>query len=282
MKARWWAAAALVALLGGWFVTWKLEDAAFRAGERSREHELASVSSLISLRRRQEALAVRARVLVYHHIASVRSLAASSQKDFDVEPADFRRQLAYLRGHGYAFITLTALIDHLTDGTPLPKKPVVITFDDGLESQYRQALPIIEDYGVPATFFIVTDDIGTKDHMTWAQLRDLAARGHILAAHTKTHPWLTTIGDGAQLHDEIAGSKAALEKGLGRTAEFFAYPHGQYNDRVVAEVKKAGFRAARGTWWGTEYSAGDLYGLKAILVPHDLKDFPAAIGDGTP
>jgi peptidoglycan/xylan/chitin deacetylase (PgdA/CDA1 family) len=216
---------------------------------------------------------VRVPILVYHSVRPSFRGQTPIQREFDVEPAVFRRELSYLQKHGYTVIPLDALVDHLTKATPLASNPVVLTFDDGWENQYEYALPLLETFGVTATFFIFTNAPGHTHFMTWEQVKDLDARGMTIGAHTKTHPYLPNITDPARLRDEIVGSKNVLERVLGKEVRFFAYPFGHYNAQILSIVKEASFAAARSTHRGTLHTNSDLYTLRSVEVPPDFEGF---------
>ena len=213
---------------------------------------------------------VRVPILVYHSVRPSIVGQTPIQRELEVEPAVFDRELSYLKEQGYTVIALDPLVDHLTKGTLLPSKPVVLTFDDGWENQYENALPILEKHGVTATFFVYTNALGHKHFMTWEQIKNLDARGMTIGAHTKTHPYLPKLADPARLRDEIIGSKKALEQFLGKKVRLFAYPFGHYNEQIIAIVKEAGFAAARSTYVGAVHTKSDLYTLRSIEVSPDF------------
>jgi peptidoglycan/xylan/chitin deacetylase (PgdA/CDA1 family) len=216
---------------------------------------------------------VRVPILVYHSVRPSFIGQTRIQRELDVEPAVFDKELSHLEERGYTVITLDALVDNLTKGTLLPSKPVVLTFDDGWGDQYENALPLLEKHRIKATFFVYTNALGHKHFMTWEQIKDLDARGMTIGAHTKTHPYLPKIVDPARLRDEIIGSKKALEQRLGKEVRLFAYPFGHYNEQIISIVKEVGFAAARSTYVGAVHTKGDLYTLRAIEVPPDFEGF---------
>ena len=69
----------------------------------------------------------------------------------------FREQMEYLHNQGYNTITLAQLYDYLENGTELPNKPIVITFDDGYVDNYKNVLPILKEYNMKATLFMISD-----------------------------------------------------------------------------------------------------------------------------
>jgi peptidoglycan/xylan/chitin deacetylase (PgdA/CDA1 family) len=193
----------------------------------------------------------------------------------DVDTAAFRDQMTYLTSHGYEVISLDALVDALQGHGSPPERAVVLTFDDGWETQYDRAYPILRDLGFTATFFIYTTAI---EHgpafMTWDQIRDMQHAGMTIGAHSRTHPALT--GAKVDLQSEITGSRVDLEKNLGGAPDLFAYPYGDWDDRVAGVVREAGFRAARA--FGGSSGAGDeLFSLRAIMVTDDMAAFERAV-----
>ena len=105
-----------------------------------------------------------------------------------VSPANFAAQLDWLARNDYRVIRLSQLTAFLQGREPLPKRAVVITMDDGYESVHRHALPLLRQYGFPATLFVYTDFIGAGDALSWNQLSELKASGWVdIQAHSKTH-----------------------------------------------------------------------------------------------
>ncbi len=121
---------------------------------------------------------------------------------------------------------------------PLNSTPgmVSFTFDDGYESVYTTAFPILEKYGQVGTVYVVPQVVGTEGYLTREQLHELADAGWEIGSHSMTHADLTAIA----LHEaelELATSKAWLE-GAGFRVHSFASPYGKYNDQVVELIKK--------------------------------------------
>jgi peptidoglycan/xylan/chitin deacetylase (PgdA/CDA1 family) len=119
-----------------------------------------------------------------------------------------------------------------------------ITFDDGHISNYEQALPVLQENGVRATFFIPASFVGkAADTVSPAQLRELSSLGHEVASHSWSHPVLTKCGSN-ELMDELVQSREALEDIIGREVRAISMPHGIWNSRVMAACKEAGYTRA--------------------------------------
>ncbi|MGQ9778352.1 MAG: polysaccharide deacetylase family protein [Bacillota bacterium] len=200
-------------------------------------------------------------VLLYHRVDDGPLNAVPS-----VTPREFARQVAYLHRAGYQSITPTELYAHLYRGRSLPPRSVLFTFDDGWESVYTNARPILAAYGYTATVFMVTGRLGRPGYLTAAQLRRLAAEGWEIGAHTVTHPHLPDL-DSQAASREIEGSRTALARILGRPVESFAYPYGDLDPRIRTLVQKAGFKMAFGTRLGAPEGTSDLYCLERLTIP---------------
>jgi len=216
---------------------------------------------------------LRVPVLVYHNVAPHRMGETRTQTEADVRPETFEAEMAYLRDHGIAVVPLQRLVEALEGRAAMQEPAVVLAFDDGWESQYRHALPILRRFGYTATFFIITDVVGKDDYMTWGQLRELRNAGMTIGSHSRTHRVLTDIPDRRLLDDEVAGSRRVLESELQAPVAFFAYPFGAQTPRVVAAVRDAGYRAARGFPGGAWNRAADIWTLRSMGVPDDLPRF---------
>lgn len=159
--------------------------------------------------------------------------------DLWLSESDFQAQVDWLEENGYTAVTLVQVQNAWYDGGTLPPKPIVLSFDDGVLGQYVYGMPILEEKGWAGQLNLKAEgsDLSSK------QVRKMYRAGWEIASHTITHPDLTTL-DPATLEQELAGSKAQLEKEIGVDVVNFCYPAGQYNDAVIAAVEAAGYRGA--------------------------------------
>lgn len=216
-------------------------------------------------------------ILTYHRIREYKDTDTINTKAFIVTPEDFEKQMKYLHNNNYNVITFTDLLNGFS-GVSLPKKAVILSFDDGYENQYVNALPILEKYHFVGTFFIFTNAISSyHDYMTWDEVRELHKQGMIIGAHTKSHPKLTKIKTEKGLEDEIVGGKQILEEKLGILIEYFAYPYGLNNDTVLGVVKNAGFLLAVGTKKGDDQELQDIYRLERNNINGNFSSFLKAV-----
>lgn len=178
-------------------------------------------------------------ILMYH---AIRSAPADARLPaLFVAPSAFAAQIRALRRAGYRAVTLQRVWDAWQGRATLPRRPVVLSFDDGYESHVRVALRVLRRERWPGVLNLAlnrVDDLGGD-----AAVRRLIDAGWQIDGHSRTHPDLTQIPD-AQLADETAGARAELQARFGVPANFFAYPSGRYDARVVAAVRAAGYLAA--------------------------------------
>ena len=124
--------------------------------------------------------------------------------------------MKFLYENGYHIITFATLIHYLDGADELPAKPVIITFDDGWEDQFGYALPGLEKYHYSATFFVVTNFVGSPGFLSWSQLRRLLAEGMEIGSHSRSHPHLDKIKNPGILWDQIYTANRSSRGNLGR------------------------------------------------------------------
>lgn len=181
---------------------------------------------------------VRVPILMYHHVSDLPSDADRTRKILTVAPDSFRSEMQYLKDNGYTVISLYHLYAALTNGTPLPPKPIVLTFDDGYEDAYQTVFPILQQFRFTATFFIITKPVDGNDpaYMTWDQIHQMADAGMSMEAHTQTHADLRHR-DTDFLLNEIGGSLDAIASHTGHQPHMFAYPVGMYDARTLKVLR---------------------------------------------
>ena len=210
---------------------------------------------------------LRVPILMYHRIARDNPSLPAMTRRLTVDPRVFAAQMRWLDRNGFTTITQRQLFDALFRGRPLPRKPVLLTFDDGYRNVWGQASPVLAALRMRATAYVVTGRISGPDpsFLTWEQLRLLENRGIEVASHTVSHRALTSLSD-AQLAAELRTSRAALERALGHEVRWFAYPFGAHDRRVVAAVRRAGYLLATTTVSGDEQSARAPFELRRLSV----------------
>lgn len=240
-------------------------------------------------------------ILLYHKIGKYPKDAKFP--GLYVAEDNFNKQIKYLKNKGYTFLTLSELkalygyyynadvngrdkMQHGHIGGLINKKGkyAAITFDDGSRTIYTGGLEIIKDNGVNATVFAVSGLVGgvndwdikngeNRDEMlTVNDLKEIMTCGIEIGAHTKTHPHLTHISH-KQAYNELFESKCELEKLLNININFFAYPYGDYNDKIKSLTEKAGFLGACTTKTGIVKKNADFFSLNRVAIRHNTDLF---------
>ncbi len=205
-------------------------------------------------------------VLNYHKIDN-KNISLS------VLPADFDRQMNYLKNNNYHVITPDELYDHLEYGKKLPMNPVLITFDDGYEDNYKNAYPILKKYGFTAMIFVITDFVSKyPNYLTWQQCEELKQNGIYIESHTVNHKSLTELTS-EQIKNELVESKKVLDRRLKQNTVYFAYPTGTYNLYIAKMLKDAGYHAAFTIKYGTVTDASNVFALERIPIFHTSNTF---------
>lgn len=184
--------------------------------------------------------------LTYHRVSE-------TQRDpFCVTPRDFERQVASLAETGRA-VSLEDIRRFVSGEQDLPGHACLVTIDDGMQSTYEQAVPILVKHGVPAALFVSSNLMGRtidgaeEPYMSWAQLRELSVQpGIAIGSHAHTHRSLGAMAPD-EAKSEIETSKRTLEDQLGQPVYSFAYPFGTTGDFDTGTdelVRDAGFTVA--------------------------------------
>ncbi|MGH3015284.1 MAG: polysaccharide deacetylase family protein [Gaiellaceae bacterium] len=206
-------------------------------------------------------------ILMYHRINVVTASTPATSRRLTVHPAVFVRQMRWLKRHGYHAITQRRLFDALMCGRPLPRRPILITFDDGYRDNYVNASPVLARLDMRATAYVISGRIsnGDRSFLTWPQLRRLERRGVEIGSHTVSHRSLTSLST-TQARAELVRSRRVLERRLGHRVPWLAYPFGAYDARIEGLARRAGYLLAVTTVHGSRHSARRPFALPRLRV----------------
>jgi peptidoglycan/xylan/chitin deacetylase (PgdA/CDA1 family) len=184
-------------------------------------------------------------VLCYHNFgpqAKGRMLMAAKK---------FEEQMRYLKAQGYHVISLRQLLEAVSLRRQLPAKSVVLTFDDGYKSFRQHAEPVLRELGFTGTLFVYLDYVGGgRNALSWQDLRELAAAGFDVQAHSKTHGDLRRGAAESEaqytrrMQAELGQPLALFKQNLGRPTDSVAYPYGYWDEDVLRQTKSFGYVAA--------------------------------------
>ncbi|MCB0282403.1 MAG: polysaccharide deacetylase family protein [Calditrichaeota bacterium] len=206
-------------------------------------------------------------ILNYHKIDNKPDVGITTR-----HPDDFMKDLAILKQQGFNSINFK----HLKENK-LPKKPVLISFDDAYESFYSEAFPILKEFQMTAVVFVPVNFIGkfnTWDvqigrkkyrHMNESQLIEISKSGFEIGSHSLTHRSLTFL-DEKSLISEIKTSKEVLQDITGENIISFSYPFGLLNNRVIKYVQEHYAYAVQLIKFKQQLNGTSLYSIPRINI----------------
>lgn len=223
---------------------------------------------------------MRARSVVFgfHDLVPAAALddVPVTHRPYAIDPEDFRAYLmAIVRGGGRV-VPVGRLAGELTGAL------VALTFDDGWESDYTHAFPVLRELRMRATFFVVPTLVGTHGHVDWSQLREMVAGGMEVGSHSLTHPFMDRL-DRAGLVREFGESKAVIEERLGLAVRTASLPRGWEPPEFEPVLRELGYRVfctSRVGWW---YPGARPLAMPRVIVRRGMTvDDVAAIAAGQP
>jgi peptidoglycan/xylan/chitin deacetylase (PgdA/CDA1 family) len=208
-------------------------------------------------------------ILMYHSIQPQPPL----ENRLAASPQAFERQMDFLKRNHYRVLKLEELANLMRQKKKIPPRAIAITFDDGYKDNYTYTFPILKKYGIPATFFIIVQEVGRADRLSWEEILKMQNSGlATIGSHTVGPEPLTRIKSEEELKRQIFDSKEMLEQKLGRRVDFFSYPEGRFNAKIRQLVIAAGYRAAVATSPGKRYPSDDVFALKRLRISQNASN----------
>jgi peptidoglycan/xylan/chitin deacetylase (PgdA/CDA1 family) len=205
-------------------------------------------------------------VLCYHQLRNWRSGDSPYNRlNLICPPKYFRAHLDALAEDGWTTISPAHYLRHLTMGAVLPRKPVMLSFDDGSAGQAHEGLAQLAKRGMTGTFFVMTVVLGKR---TWMSIRDihrLADASMTIGSHTWDHHAVSNLS-GRAWKVQLEQSRETLRKASGQSVEHFAYPYGEISANAYPHLKKAGYKTAFQLEAKPLSPAAPLYTLRRSIV----------------
>jgi peptidoglycan/xylan/chitin deacetylase (PgdA/CDA1 family) len=183
-------------------------------------------------------------ILCYHN------LGPESKGRLLLAGSKFEEQMRYLKSNGYRVVSLAEFVEFTRLGRQLPRKAVVLTFDDGYRSFKQYAYPVLKELGFTATLFVYTDYVGAgRNAFSWQDLRDLSAEGFDVEAHSKTHGDLrraageTDAQYARRMQAELGLPQELFRRNLGAPRPIIAFPYGSWDESLLARLGEYGYTA---------------------------------------
>ena len=204
-----------------------------------------------------------AHIFVYHRFGDERHPSTNTSIDL------LRKQFETFKREGYEVIPLSKLVHALKTGEPVSDRWVVLTIDDSYRSFYTNGLPLFKAFNYPFTLFVYTKATEERygDFMRWEEINEAKRYGE-LGFHSHTHPHMVSKNDAYLEHDFEEGL-ALMERRTGERPRYFAYPYGEYDDRVRRIAEKQGFDAICNQNVGAVSERSDIHDLDRIALTGD-------------
>ena len=216
-------------------------------------------------------------VLQYHHIDNDTPSSTSTSIGL------FQKHIQYIINHNFNVISIPELISNLKANKPLNENTVAITFDDGYESVYRHAFPILKKHKLPFTVFIDTAAIEEKrrDHVSWQQISEMKLAGATIANHTHRHSHLVRNQESMKdwkerVVKDITEAQDILKARLNQDIKILAYPYGEFDNNTVKVVSELGYSAFGQHSGAINLHSNPLY-LPRFPVSNHFGQFPQVI-----
>ena len=204
-------------------------------------------------------------ILMYHHIDY-----RWREWKLSVSPESFYRQMEFLKAHRYNVLSLSEYLRLIKEKKAVPKKSVVITFDDGLDNNFLYAYPVLKKMDFPASIFVQLNGIGRSGYLTKDDIIILSQGGIEIGSHTLNHAFLPHLPK-EEARNEIFESKKELEKIIGKPINLFSYPGGGWNEETARWVKEAGYEGAVATN-SASYFHTNPYALRRVRISRTADD----------
>lgn len=207
-------------------------------------------------------------VLYYH---SVRDPA---ENEVTITSENLKKQLEYIKNQGYTTLTLNQFKNYLLNNSSIPKKSILITFDDGYMDNYYNAFPILKSLNMVATIFCITSNLDGSYYLSKEAINEMSSYGIDIESHTVNHLKLDQLTYEEQLK-ELKESKSTLESITGKEVDAIAYPFGNFNDDSVKAAKDAGYTLAFTTKRGLSDRNDNMLKLDRIYINsnYDMNTF---------
>ena len=177
----------------------------------------------------------------------------------NISVEDFRKHLDYLKTNEYNVVTFGEAVDMLNSDISIPQKTVCLTVDDGYKSFYENALPLLKEFGYPATLFINTNQFGSGDFLSVEELKKIKDAGIEIGNHSHSHVHFVNFSSAERrdtFRKDLEKSQKIFQEKLDFAPEVYAYPYGEYTLDMQKVLLENGFKGAAAQKSGviSEYS----------------------------
>lgn len=198
-------------------------------------------------------------VLMYH------SITDNDKRIFKVTKDNFYEQMKYLKDNGFSVLSMDEVYDHLKNHKSFKDKSIAITFDDGYKDNYDNAYPILKEFGINATIFVVTDYLDSSAYLSVDEIKEMQLNNIDIESHTTNHAKLDKLTEIDRVNT-LKDSKTYINEVLNKDVKYIAYPYGRCNKEVVRDAYLEGYKMSFTTKSGHATGRDDLNQLKRVMI----------------
>jgi len=205
---------------------------------------------------------VRLPTLMYHHVQTEEAARANKQTGLTVYTETFQKQMQYLKDKGYNTVGVSDLINFFDNGTPVPGKSILITFDDGYGDFNTDAFPILQSFGFKSTVFVSTGLVNNPGYLTWDQISSMGSV--LFANHTWSHKNVG-VSESAMQYEILTADTQLTDHSL-NSPKVFGYPYGLETAKSEKYLESLGYKAAFTTVPGSILCKKQRFSLPRIRI----------------
>lgn len=198
-------------------------------------------------------------VLMYH------SITDNNKKMFRVTKDNFYDQMRYLKDNDFIILSMDEMYEHFKTNKSFEDKSIAITFDDGYKDNYYNAYPILKEFGMNATIFVVTDYLDESAYLSVKEIKEMQLNNIDIESHTTNHAKLDKLTEVDRINT-LRDSKDYIDEVLNKEVKYISYPYGRCNKQVVRDAYLEGYKMSFTTKVGHATGKDDLNKLKRVMV----------------
>lgn len=199
------------------------------------------------------------------------SLINDSGEPLSLSKATFESHIKWLNDNGFTFLSAKEAYEMITTGNNVPKRPVVISFEDGYDDVFVNAYPILQKYDAKATVFISSDNINEESYLNESMMKTMHENGISFQGHSKDNKKLQLLNYDEQ-YQYLKESKERIEGILNNKVEILMYPYGSYDEDTIAVMDKLGYKMGIGNRYGYAREGNGIYNVRRIKITINNKD----------
>lgn len=205
-------------------------------------------------------LSANAHVFVYHRFGDSKHPSTNTTLE------ELEKEFKYFKDNGYKVVKLSQIIEKVKNKEKVPDNWIALTIDDSYKSFYQNGLEIFKKYNYPFSLYVYVKATQNQygDFMTWEEIKEASKYGEI-GLHSYNHPHLTHLNE-EEIYKDTKKAYEIFEEKLGFKPKSYAYPYGEYDNKVQNEIKKFNFDSILNQSAGTVNETSNVYDINRIAL----------------